>query len=245
MAAETTTSRKISEEKEGKDEYEEMFDNLLEKDPRNVNALTAALYNKMRGGKTKEALEYVERLINLDPEDFELKLLEAFCYETLGEFSEAERLFKEILKERPIWIRALHGLAMVMHKNSEDQAMFEMLNKALEVARREKRGTEERNIRILIAQMHISTGELEEGLKKFQDLENDNPVDFRPYLFQGLIYGLLGKKDEAAKQFAVYQRLVPDEFPQKSFLDDLVLETKTKSQKELRKEFEAEFSCNK
>lgn len=44
---------------------------------------------------------------------------------------------------------------MVMHKNQEGPAVFEMLERALEVARLEKRVNEERNIRILIAQMHI------------------------------------------------------------------------------------------
>lgn len=44
---------------------------------------------------------------------------------------------------------------MVMHKNHEGPAVFEMLNEALEVAVREKRVTEERNIRVLIAQMHV------------------------------------------------------------------------------------------
>jgi len=49
----------------------------------------------------------------------------------------------------------VQGLALVMHKNLEGPAVFEMLSKALEVAHREKRVTEERNIRILIAQMHV------------------------------------------------------------------------------------------
>lgn len=44
---------------------------------------------------------------------------------------------------------------MVMHKNLEGPAVFEMLNKALGTARRRKRVIEERNIRILIAQMHV------------------------------------------------------------------------------------------
>lgn len=44
---------------------------------------------------------------------------------------------------------------MVMHKNHEGAAVFDMLNKALELATREKRVTEERNIKILIAQMHL------------------------------------------------------------------------------------------
>lgn len=42
-----------------------------------------------------------------------------------------------------------------MHKNREGPAVFVMLDKALEIARRENRVIEERNIRILIAQMHV------------------------------------------------------------------------------------------
>ena len=44
---------------------------------------------------------------------------------------------------------------MVMHKNKEGAAVFEMLDRALEVARRENKVNEERNIRILVAQMHL------------------------------------------------------------------------------------------
>ena len=44
---------------------------------------------------------------------------------------------------------------MVMHKNLEGPAVFEMLNNALEIARQRKKVTDERNIRILIAQMHV------------------------------------------------------------------------------------------
>lgn len=44
---------------------------------------------------------------------------------------------------------------MVMHKNHEGTAVFEMLERALQVAHQEKKVNEERNIRILVAQMHI------------------------------------------------------------------------------------------
>lgn len=44
---------------------------------------------------------------------------------------------------------------MVMHKNHEGPASIEMLNEALELACHENRVTEERNIKILIAMMHI------------------------------------------------------------------------------------------
>ncbi|GAV89132.1 TPR_9 domain-containing protein [Cephalotus follicularis] len=228
-----------------KSEEEDMYEKVLEKEPRNVKALKVVVYAKMKRGKNKEAVIYVERLIDIEPEEVEWRLLQALCYEMMGQLSMAKKLFKDILEERPLLLRALHGLAMVMHKKLEGPAVFEMLGKALEIARRGKRVTEERSIRILIAQMHVVKGELEEGLKEFEDLVNENPRDFRPYLCQGIIYSLLDKKKEAAEQFEIYRSLVPEEFPQRGFLDDVVLAAKTKPQDHLQKEFDAEFSYQK
>ncbi|GMJ03984.1 hypothetical protein like AT4G39470 [Hibiscus trionum] len=250
LPAQTTSSSRVNlegkkETQKGKTEEEEMYEKVLEKESGNIEALKVLLYGKIRRGKTEEAVECVEKLIGLEPDEVEWRLLQALCYEMMGQLSRAKRLFKEILEDTPLLLRALHGLAMVMHRNHEGPAVFEMLNEALKVAIREKRVTEERNIRILIAQMHVVKGELEEGMKKFQDLINDNPRDFRPYLCQGIIYSLLDKNKEAAEQFEIYQSLVPEEFPQRGFLDDVVLEAKTKSRKWLHKDFKAEFSYKK
>ncbi|XP_010925351.1 protein SLOW GREEN 1, chloroplastic [Elaeis guineensis] len=228
--------------REGKEDEEERYVKILERDPTDVEALKVVLYGKMRKGKTKEAVEYVERLIALEPDEVEWRLLQALSYELMGNLAKAKRLFKEILKERPLLLRALHGLALAMHKNHEGPAVFDMLNKALELARREKRVTEERNIKILIAQMHVVKGDLEGASKQFQDLINENPRDFRPYLCQGIIYSLLDRKKEADEQFEIYQSLIPDEFPQRSFIDDVILAAKTESQERFEKKFESEFS---
>ncbi|KAK4754189.1 hypothetical protein SAY87_002293 [Trapa incisa] len=226
-------------------EREELFEKLLEDDSANVEALKVVLYGKMRRGKTEEAVKYVDKLIDADPFEVEWRLLRALCYETMGQLSTAKKLFRDILEERPLLLRALHGLAMVMHKNNEGSAVFEMLYKALELARRQNRVTEERNIKILIAQMHVVKGDLDGSLKKFQDLIHDDPRDFRPYLCQGIVYSLLDKKDEAQEQFETYQSLVPEEFPQRGFLDDVVLAAKSKPQDQFWKDFETEFSSSK
>ncbi|XP_052197648.1 protein SLOW GREEN 1, chloroplastic isoform X1 [Diospyros lotus] len=237
-------SEKIEEKREtqiGDSDEQEMYAKLLEGDPRNVEALKLVVNGKMRKGKTKEALQYVERLIDVQPEEVEWRLLQALCYEMMGQLSKAKRLFKEILAQRPLLLRALHALAMVMHKNHEGPAIFDMLGKALEVAHSEQRVNEERNIRILIAQMHVVKGELEEGLKNFQTLVDENPRDFRPYLCRGIIYSLMERKKEAEENFELFRSLVPDEYPQRVFLDDVVLAAKTSSQQQFEKEFRAQF----
>ncbi|XP_065849922.1 protein SLOW GREEN 1, chloroplastic [Euphorbia lathyris] len=217
-------------------ENEAIYEKLLEEGPKDVEALKVLIHGKMKKGKNEEALNYVRKLINIEPDEVEWRFLEALCYEMMGQLSKAKRLYKEILEDKPLLIRALHGLALVMHKSNEGPVMFEMLNKALEIACREKRVTEERNIKILIAQMHVVKGQLEEGLKKYQELINENPRDFRPYLCQGIVYSLLDKKKEADEQFATYQSLVPEEFPERGFIDDIILEARAATQQHKDKE---------
>ncbi|KAK2996720.1 hypothetical protein RJ639_026055 [Escallonia herrerae] len=89
-------------------EHEDMYVRLLEENPKNVEALKVAFDAKMRRGKTKEAVEFVERLIDVEPKEVEWRLLQALCYEMLGQLSKAKRLFKDILKEKPLLLRALH-----------------------------------------------------------------------------------------------------------------------------------------
>ncbi|KAK7410849.1 hypothetical protein VNO78_02000 [Psophocarpus tetragonolobus] len=232
-------------EDKSEEEVEEMWERVLENDPKNVDALKVVLYGKIRRGKSKEAVKFVEDLIAAEPNEVEWRLLLALCYETMGRLSKAKRLYKEILKKRPLLVRALHGLAMAMHKNHEGPAIFEMLTNAQELASREYKVTEERNIRILIAQMHVVQGNLEEALKRFQELIDQNPRDFRPYICQGIIYSLLGKSEEAAQQFETYQTLVPEEFPQRGFLDDVAIAAKETSRKQFQKEFTDQFSYRK
>ena len=84
-----------------------MYEKVLEKEPRNVEALKVVLFGKMRRGETKEALKCVERLVDEEPDEVEWRLLKALSYKTMGKLRKAKRLYKEILKERPLLLTAL------------------------------------------------------------------------------------------------------------------------------------------
>ncbi|CAN8229577.1 unnamed protein product [Cochlearia groenlandica] len=223
-----------------------MLEKLLENEPENMEAIKSVLYKKMRRGQTKDAVKYVEKLIELEPREVEWKLLEALCYETMGQLSKSKRLFKDILKDNPLLIRALHGLAMVMHKTHDSSSsVFDMLKEAIEVARQGDRVTEVRNIQILMGQMHIVKGEFEQGLKIFKEMVKENPRDFRPYLCQGIVYSLMDRKEEADEMFEIYWSLAPHEFPQKRFLDDVALAAQAKSTQRLQNSFKASLTRRK
>jgi len=108
VSSDVVLEEKVKSAEEKNEEEEEMWEKVLEKDPKNVEALKVALYGKIRRGKSKEAVKFVEDLIAAEPKEVEWRLLLALCYETMGQLSKAKRLFREILKKRPLLLRALH-----------------------------------------------------------------------------------------------------------------------------------------
>uniref|UniRef100_M8CTQ7 Uncharacterized protein n=1 Tax=Aegilops tauschii TaxID=37682 RepID=M8CTQ7_AEGTA len=95
-------------------------------------------------------------------------------------------------------------------------------------------------------------GDLDLASEKLRTLINEDPRDFRPHLcqvfldhLQGIVYALLDKKEEADEQFDVYRSLVPDEFPDKSFINDVILSAKVESKDRLQKDFRSEYLSKK
>lgn len=64
-------------------------------------------------------------------------------------------------------------------------------------------------------------------------------------IIQGIIYSLLDKNEEAEEQFLTYQSLLPDEFPQREFLDDVVLAAKTEIRQKSKNMVKPDFSMKK
>jgi len=71
------------------------------------------VYGKIKRGKCKEAEKFVKRLIDVEPNEVEWRLLLALCYETMGYLSKAKGFYLEILENMPLLVRALH----VMFRN--------------------------------------------------------------------------------------------------------------------------------
>ncbi|KAL6608322.1 hypothetical protein ACP70R_041385 [Stipagrostis hirtigluma subsp. patula] len=243
--AEEVHERIDDEEEDGEDEEARMYSAILSRDPGDVGALKCALFAKMRRAEWGGALRYARRLRGAEPGEVEWRLMEALLHELRGDLAEAERAFRDVLAEQPLLVRALHGLALCMHKRLEGPTVFDMLENALQLAISEKRVPEERNIKLLIAQMHVVKGQLDVASEKLRSLINEDHRDFRPHLCQGIVYALLDKKEEADEEFDIYRSLVPDEFPDKSFINDVILAAKMESYDRLQKEFGSEFLSKK
>ncbi|CAM6025922.1 unnamed protein product [Sphagnum balticum] len=200
---------------------------FLERHPEDLKALEGLMYVRLRKGDVKAALKILEKLLELRPAHLPWQLIRAQSLDFVGDLDEARQAFQAILEKNPLSARALQGLAIVMSKTGEEKESLEMLKKAVDAALKAERPKEAINVRMLLAQMHTMQGNLKEALDEYQDVVKVDPTDFRPYLCQGLVYSILGKTEEAEKQFSKYRQLCPNTFPNRGYLDDLLLNAKT------------------
>ncbi|OIW11223.1 hypothetical protein TanjilG_28314 [Lupinus angustifolius] len=209
------------------EESERVLESRLSENPNDIEALRNLVQLKIRARKANEAIEVIERLIELEPEEFEWPLLKANMHVYNDDYELARNMFEEILNRDPLRIEAYHGLVMAISESNQPlDGLLDRVEEAAENCKKEKKFSEVRDFKLLIAQIKVLEGDFPEALNNYQDLVKEEPRDFRPYLCQGIIYTLLKKKDEAEKQFQKFQKLVPKNHPIREYFDDSMFSTK-------------------
>ncbi|XP_010452105.1 PREDICTED: protein SLOW GREEN 1, chloroplastic-like [Camelina sativa] len=207
-------------------EEEAALEKRLSNNPNDVEALQSLMKIKFQTKNLQHALEILNRLIEIEPEEQEWRILKAQVQTYGGDFDSATKGFEEVLAKDPFRVEAYHGLVMAYSESESKLSEVESrINEAIEKCKKENKKKDLRDFMLLIAQIRVIKGNPIEALRVYQELVKDEPRDFRPYLCQGLIYTLMKKKDEAEKQFEEFRRLVPENHPYKEYFDANVLNT--------------------
>lgn len=213
---------------------ERNIEEQLSQDPNDIDALRSLMEVRIKARKFREAIQVLERLSELEPEEQEWELLKANVHCYIGEQELARNKFEEILEKDPLRVEAYHGLVMVSSENSDGhslEAVSKRVEEAMDKCEKLGRKSDVRDFKLLVAQIRVVEGDYLDALNVYQQLAREEPRDFRPYLCQGILFTLLGKKDEAEKQFDKFRRLVPKNHPYKEYFDDNMFATKIFAQK--------------
>ncbi|GLT79258.1 hypothetical protein SLA2020_507520 [Shorea laevis] len=203
------------------DEQERTLDEYLTRYPNDLKALRSLMEIKIKLGKLQEAIELINRMIELEPEETEWQMLKAQIRSFSGDCELAKKEFEEILKKDPFRVEAYHGLVMAYSDLGQELKELEKrITEAMEKCKKEKHTKALRDFNLLIAQIRLIEDEHFEALKIYQELVKEEPRDFRPYLCMGIIYTLLKKKDEADKNFDKFRNLVPSNHPYRQYFND-------------------------
>ncbi|KAG6697233.1 hypothetical protein I3842_09G188900 [Carya illinoinensis] len=235
-----TTSPMVEPAKESLDtassaeEKERIIEEQLGHDQNDTEALRSLMEARIKARNFKEAIQVLDRLIELEPEEFEWPLLKANLHSYIGELELARNEFEEILERDPLRVEAYHGLLMVASEKSDEDTMHDItkrVEEAMEKCNKLGRKSEVRDFNLLVGQIRVMEGDYLAALKVYQQLVKEEPRDFRPYLCQGILNTMLGKKDEAEKHFEKFRRLVPKNHPYKEYFDENMFATKSFLQK--------------
>ncbi|KAG5531700.1 hypothetical protein RHGRI_026352 [Rhododendron griersonianum] len=66
---------------------------------------------------------------------------------------------------------------------------------------------EARDVRLILAQIQFLQKNVDDALRRYDELGREDPNDFRPYFCEGMIYSLLDRNEEAREEFAKYQKI--------------------------------------
>ncbi|KAF3579074.1 hypothetical protein DY000_02035500 [Brassica cretica] len=200
-----------------------------------VSALRSLMEVRIKSRKLLEAIDLINRLIDLEPEEKEWPILKANILSHSGDSESAKNAFEEIISKDPLRVEAYHGLAMAYSDSGDDlKAVEERIREAMVRCKKERNVKDLRDFKLLVAQIRVLEGKHEEALKLYQELVKEEPRDFRPYLCQGIIYTLLKKGGEAEKQFEKFRRLVPRNHPYREYFMDNMVATKLFAEKAQR-----------
>lgn len=216
------------------EEREKSIEEHLVSNPYDLDALKNLMEIKIKSKKIPEAIEIIDKLEELEPEELEWPMMKAHLYAYNGDLQSAKDGFYELVKKDPFCVEAYHGLVTVasQEESSEELEIVQRrVEEAITLCKKENKKSDLRDFKLLLAQIRVLEGKYDDALKFYQELVKEEPRDFRPYLCQGIIYTLLRKNGEAEKSFEKYRRLVPKGHPYASYFDENMIATKLFAQK--------------
>lgn len=190
----------------------------MESNAEAIDALKNLLKEKLESGEDEESLSILKKLLLAQPDNQEWKFLVARLLNEMGRIQESREVFEEILLDSPLSFEALFENALLMDRCGEGANVIKRLEEALKLADDEGKLKECRDIRFIIAQVQFLQKNIDEALRSYDELEKEDPKDFRSYFCKGMIYSLLDRNKEATEQFAKYKELSPRKFEVEGYL---------------------------
>ncbi|KAI3940053.1 hypothetical protein MKW92_050343 [Papaver armeniacum] len=181
-----------------------------------AEALKSLLEVKIGLGKIAEAVSICDRLILLEPNtELEWILKKSHFLARNKDYKLAETGFEEVISKDPLNIDAYFGLISCINDSGSGEYgnVLKRIEKAMKICKQENKKLCLREFKLFVAQIMVLQRKYSDALKIYEELVEENMLDCRPYLCQGIVYTLLKKPNEAKKCFENYGILGPKGHP--------------------------------
>jgi tetratricopeptide (TPR) repeat protein len=186
---------------------------VLEREPENQNALQKLLEVRLQQNDIKGAIEPLEKLAQLNPQQSDYTILLAQAKQQSGDYEGAIAAYRSILASQPRDIQALKGITDLFIAQNRGTEAVSLVQKAIaQTAKDKSASTQTTSLQLLLGEVYIEQERYPEALAIYEQAIKSDAQDFRPLLAKALILQKQGKATEAKPIFEEAVSLAPVQF---------------------------------
>ncbi|MEC4893244.1 MAG: tetratricopeptide repeat protein [Oscillatoria sp. PMC 1051.18] len=212
------SSLNLSQEKQTELETEAKgYQLVLQREPGNATALRGLVEVRLQQGDLQGAIESLEKLAQLNPQQTDYLVLVAQAKQQVGDYEGAAQAYKTILASKPGDINALQGMVNLFLAQNRPEAAIGLLQDALKTATQAENvngasTVDPTALELLLGQVYASQQRYAEAIAVYDRAIEENEDDFRPVLAKALVLQQQGKIQEAKALFTTAISLAPSKY---------------------------------
>ncbi|NEQ96794.1 MAG: tetratricopeptide repeat protein [Cyanothece sp. SIO2G6] len=189
---------------------------VLEREPNNQTALLGLLQAQLQLNDIEGAVQPLESLARLNPEDTRYGVLLGQAKQQIGDTEGAAQAYRNILSTQPGNMDALRGLVALLVDESRPEAAIGLLQDTLttadDVNQIQANSVDVTAVQLLLGELYIELGRDAEALAIYDESIKNSAEDFRPLLSKALLLQAQGQQDEAEPLFTNAAALAPAQY---------------------------------
>lgn len=186
---------------------------VLQREPDNQTALRGLLEARLGLADVKGAIEPLEKLVKINPQDTRLAVLLAQANQQTQKPEEAAQVYRDILQKQPGELEALGGLSALLIDQKRPEAAVSLLQDTLKDAPNTNKATpgsvDTAAVQILLGKVFASEKRYDEAIATFDAAAKDNPQNFQPVFYKAELLKEQGKLDEAKTLYSKAAAMAP------------------------------------
>lgn len=192
------------------------YESVLEREPNNITALRGLLDIRLAQKNLQAAIDPLEKLANLQPQQTDYKVLLAQAKQQVGDSEGAAQAYRQVLAISPGNINALQGLVNLMLQQDRPEGAIGLLQEELKKANQanalEPGSVDATSIELLLGQVYAEQERYTEAIAIYDQAIENNQNDFRPVLAKALVLQQQGRYAESKPLFTTAVSLAPPQY---------------------------------
>lgn len=189
---------------------------VLEREPNNETALLGLLQAQLQLNDIEGAVEPLETLAELNPEEARYAVLLGQARQQLGDQDGAAQSYRNVLSTQPGNMDALRGLVALLVQESRPEAAIGLLQNTLkeasDVNQIQANSVDVTAVQLLLGEVYVELDRDSDAEAIYDEAIKNSASDFRPLLSKALLLQDQGKADEASGLFTSAESLAPPQY---------------------------------